>query len=715
MGNYLDGLSKVADQSSQTPRQRVRTSRCRMIGRSHAGVDPDSQSPVPSPPGILALSPALVAQSPKRGSEMRRIKSLSRPRPGRLSRRPPIRSRLRLLNNAGVKGKSRQTNIYWGPQKSRKSQKKINNVAQFDVEKKSKPSSTESPPRPSFRPDRLSAQQMALDYAFVRIPIRNGTRINANEASRPTTSLLSTTQVSHNLTGHSSSILSFTPLPPLPSLRPTTTTPLVSQKSVADIYSPTVVSDSDQAVPPPLRTGTIATPFLVLIAIGATFFLLGIAIVLRVITRPRKRQRIQPSLPILDKSIEDENYDSPESPMFGGKERLTATEKNGPLWTWVQYTKRESLDVAEKGDSHNIDGASSDYFTTNSHPLATVNEGEALRVDPPRAQKRTSYASVRDNGTGDGKALPSLFSAPQPTTFTGDGHRVLQRLSRVRDLRRSQSYLDPRDACGKRDSAYRPDSAYDGADVSSPVTYYQPVSTPVMAYTPAGGTEGRARIQSAYFAAGTYPRTSSVPGTYSINTATKINLAQAQAHSLNTRSNRVRESRNDKELGLIYSDGGSPTPSYNVASPQPTLYPDESLSVIGSRRTKRNSHNAPRNRDSRRFSKLYTGEAGARGDLPPKSLLEMEFDVSRMSLSDITVQPVADLPSASDAPRIEPAGSRSRNDRPPRVPSPPPMPSLAQMAFAHANPDAYNNYHSPTYSLYGMYGDRKSTATTVAR
>jgi hypothetical protein len=52
-------------------------------------------------------------------------------------------------------------------------------------------------------------------------------------------------------------------------------------------------------------------------------------------------------------------------------------------------------------------------------------------------------------------------------------------------------------------------------------------------------------------------------------------------------------------------------------------------------------------------------------------------------------------------------------DRPPRVPSPPPLPSLAQMALAHANPEAYANYHSPTYSIYGLYdGDRKSRGTS---
>jgi hypothetical protein len=43
------------------------------------------------------------------------------------------------------------------------------------------------------------------------------------------------------------------------------------------------------------------------------------------------------------------------------------------------------------------------------------------------------------------------------------------------------------------------------------------------------------------------------------------------------------------------------------------------------------------------------------------------------------------------------------DDKPPRVPSPPMLPSLAQMAMAHTNGQEYGDYRSPTYSLYGLY------------
>jgi hypothetical protein len=55
--------------------------------------------------------------------------------------------------------------------------------------------------------------------------------------------------------------------------------------------------------------------------------------------------------------------------------------------------------------------------------------------------------------------------------------------------------------------------------------------------------------------------------------------------------------------------------------------------------------------------------------------------------------------------------SKRGNDKPPRVPSPPPLPSLTQMGLAHANPEGFVNYRSPTYSIYGLYeADRKSKA-----
>jgi hypothetical protein len=48
-------------------------------------------------------------------------------------------------------------------------------------------------------------------------------------------------------------------------------------------------------------------------------------------------------------------------------------------------------------------------------------------------------------------------------------------------------------------------------------------------------------------------------------------------------------------------------------------------------------------------------------------------------------------------------------DAAPRLPSPPPIPSLEQLALATDNPD----YRSPTYSLYGLYNEARARAAST--
>lgn len=73
---------------------------------------------------------------------------------------------------------------------------------------------------------------------------------------------------------------------------------------------------------------------------------------------------------------------------------------------------------------------------------------------------------------------------------------------------------------------------------------------------------------------------------------------------------------------------------------------------------------------------------------------------------------VAGVASGSGSSKTKLVTRKRVEELPPRVPSPPPLPSLAQMALAHTNPDDYETYRSPTYSIYGLYeADRKSRAT----
>jgi hypothetical protein len=76
---------------------------------------------------------------------------------------------------------------------------------------------------------------------------------------------------------------------------------------------------------------------------------------------------------------------------------------------------------------------------------------------------------------------------------------------------------------------------------------------------------------------------------------------------------------------------------------------------------------------------------------------------STSSASRIPVSAFTSAPRTAVTNNVS-SGGRTNGGGPPRVPSPPTLPSLAQMAMQNSNPD----YHSPTYSIYGMYSDRKS-------
>jgi len=166
-------------------------------------------------------------------------------------------------------------------------------------------------------------------------------------------------------------------------------------------------------------------------------------------------------------------------------------------------------------------------------------------------------------------------------------------------------------------------------------------------------------------------------------------------------------SRRDQDTQALTSALGlaSPIPP----SPQPTLYPDDSLSMTGD--YARGPAGAKSN-NVRSYTKPVPKPAVARNrlDTPVDSsdtlgnLMLVDFNQG-LTTSRSVKEVVGEQRSYANLKRAD--------DRPPRVPSPPPLPSLAQMGLAHANPEAYADYRSPTYSIYGLYeAERKSKATS---
>ncbi|PIL23991.1 hypothetical protein GSI_13742 [Ganoderma sinense ZZ0214-1] len=203
------------------------------------------------------------------------------------------------------------------------------------------------------------------------------------------------------------------------------------------------------------------------------------------------------------------------------------------------------------------------------------------------------------------------------------------------------------------------------------------------------------------------------------------------------------EARRERDTRALTSALGLAMPSPPahdsfMPSPVTTLHPDDSITLAGDRDRDRDrdrhahAHPMPERKLPGRATHVRTqSEApmspGMEASARLGNLMLAEFTNSMVSLpsSRAVVAPSASVPahSHSKAAAAGPpvprktvnanagggAHAHRMDDRPPRVPSPPPIPSLAQMAMAHTNPQGYEDYRSPTYSIYGLYeAERKS-------
>ncbi|KAF8163373.1 hypothetical protein B0H34DRAFT_695249 [Crassisporium funariophilum] len=199
--------------------------------------------------------------------------------------------------------------------------------------------------------------------------------------------------------------------------------------------------------------------------------------------------------------------------------------------------------------------------------------------------------------------------------------------------------------------------------------------------------------------------------TYSIATATKVNVAHRNSYAKDRSLQRSNSNKRQRDTQALTYALGLASPmrrtDYSMPSPQPTIYPDDSMSVVESKQ---------RNPGDRKQVEAAPPVPAALPMETSNTLMAMQFGVSQMSLSGLAtdsaddeniISPLERNGSKRNAPHNVPLRMM---ERPPRVPSPPALPSLAQMGLAQSNPEAYANYRSPTYSIYGLYEtDRTSS------
>lgn len=460
----------------------------------------------------------------------------------------------------------------------------------------------------------------------------------------------------------------------------------------------------------PLQPRSLSSTVIALLAVGSACLVLLFFIVIRSCTRQKRRPRLTPSLPILDDEYL-EDLESKESPIFGGKERLSPK-----IDSWI------TLDPC----FHN-----SEYSTLSSalsRPARAAKFGTGTNADvsrSPRPQEKASYSVCMStlpysradhDATGSSfleKRATSTYQAPyqqvqkaitqtikrlstmssslypgtplhncevgialggQETPLTGDGYSVMAR-SRVKSLKSKDYQIGQSHAL-----------AYDAVecDSTSTVVCEQATTAP-----PSSAQGGRTRIKSSYYAPGIYSRISAIP--------TSMTTPTTSMKALRGQAMEKPEFERDKNRRSLTRALGLASPSVNEAPLSPfTIYPDDSSSVLDHK-----EDDGATNLDH--LPSPLTSDPGVTlGTLLLSDELHSR-DKSASPLCDILTSGLR-LESGKN-----PSHESRIHDKPPRVPSPPPLPSLAQMAMEHHNREGFENYRSPTYSIYGLYGgDRKS-------
>ena len=473
--------------------------------------------------------------------------------------------------------------------------------------------------------------------------------------------------------------------------------------------------------------------------------------------RPRKRSCPTPSLPILQDPFADQpTLKADDESLFGGKERNSAVARpnsNG-LYPWVPYTPKPSEALAALGVKCTapnppplcplpspprpaVVGDKWDASVPIHVPLP-VNKApsqpavQQMQQAFNRASRRVSTMSMsiypmspQSSHTNAGVGLAISSASP----LTADGTHVLERKRSKEKLPRGrQSYRHSLAATEYVD-------IYGGAQVTSPAL---PSSAPAatapiksaLRKSTSVHTQGRARVKPGY-----------IPGVSTPSAALRTSSTVAGLSSLSRAGNRVSvmvspeplqyvlpplsttvksEAHRERDTRALASALGLASPA--PPSPAITLTPDDSITLAGDR-DRRRSRSGPSGGAHRRAPSEAllspTTETSARlGNL----LLEDFANTSLTALPSMrAVAGAGGMVTSGSKSRVVPRKNVSANtqprtaDRPPRVPSPPPLPSLAQMALAHTNPEEYADYRSPTYSIYGLYeAERKSRMQSEA-
>ncbi|KAI0302129.1 hypothetical protein BC826DRAFT_1101748 [Russula brevipes] len=438
---------------------------------------------------------------------------------------------------------------------------------------------------------------------------------------------------------------------------------------------------------------------IILLAVGSVLLVTAILILTKLCIRPRRRSHPTPSLPILQDAFPPRKMGD-ESPLFGGKERLSSQPGNDAIpWTWTQYQSDmpKPMPAASISKSDAMNQSPMRYSRLVDEPPNLIHMGE-----PTMQEALTKPGTTNQSSDGHPNKALSRLSSLSGLVYTASvydssgqenigialssGHGDLESgvsVSAARDYRkRASARQSLRNFDKRRSTIYgSPEGlAYAMSPSSSPAVDDRDDAD-------GSSRQGRARVKAPYVA-GSYLRCSTRKGSDERDPDVNpfrdpVNTVYALPPKPGSAAGKEVSSKGGV-LGV-----GSITPDLTV-SPGFSLYPDDSLSVADDRNwvvTQLGN------------GKGNTQEGAGRGEVEDDVVVAADGRLSGAASPGVAGR----LNRASTRAQDPVKKLKRMDDGPPRVPSPPVLPSLAQMAMAHANGQDYGDYRSPTYSLYGFY------------
>lgn len=446
---------------------------------------------------------------------------------------------------------------------------------------------------------------------------------------------------------------------------------------------------------PPQPSKRFPVAAIVVLVFLGLLVLAGLGIVLKSTLRKPKRSIPTPSRPILqDPFRDDPKVDPDEESLFGGKER-SSHAANEVLLDWKQYP-HTSVNIEKPLPTFDVHAPlpgsppkrlSGDKTHASTSPLGGSSLTPATNNFGSKSPSRLSLvsASVYPGSPVSTNQGHGVGIAVSGSPLTADNLPLLQRSRSNASVRRAPP------AAGRARHSMLP-STYGTSDLYGGIT--SPIPPTPKGPAAANPAPGRARVKAPY-APGSLLRTSATAPAPHAASVQDDNPFEEPSYVLPPISPVMKtDDRRERDTKALTSALGLASPVPVPPSPQTTLYPDDSITLAGDRGRRRSEIMSPPLDVTARLGKLMLGEFQSTNSMPY---------VDRAPPNNAT--------SGSTQRARQPIPRKRVEEKPPRVPSPPPMPSLAQMALQHSNPQDYDDYRSPTYSIYGLYDpDRKSRA-----